>query len=283
MERRKAYMAFGITTLVLAIVVAGSALGLYLSMSFFKEASTGSTDSLDDMDDKRELGNNSVPEGNTFIQQNGSDIFGDRGGSPNIGGGNEGAVATQDGGSSEGGTPWPIYAMACAAVVLGLLFVSISGRAYMESARHESLVRNDLVDLISFNPGINLTSIRSELQLSQGAVSYHLRRLEKGGIIYSHKGMKERRYYPASMGFNQVERQSVMDEARSIIANPTGERIIDILQRGEATQSDIVKEIGVSPSTIHWHMERMEKAGIIRKMRAGRKVVYRLNASAADT
>jgi predicted transcriptional regulator len=91
--------------------------------------------------------------------------------------------------------------------------------------------------------------------------------------------MKERRYYPATMGFNKMEDRSASDEVRSIIANPTGARIVEILRSGEATQSEIVDNVGVSPSTVHWHMGRMEKVGIISKRREGRTVRYRLTMS----
>lgn len=275
MERGKAYLASGIAALVLAVAGAGITLGVLLIPSFMEGTGSGieKTDGAekivgDDVNGSADAQNES--DRTTFGEQ---PIAGSRDPPPGPSG--------EEGASD--GTPWFIYAGAFAALLFALMFVGISGRAYAESSRHENVVRNDLVDLISYNPGINLTSIRSELQLSQGAVSYHLRRLEKGGVIYSHKGMKERRYYPATMGYNQVEDRSAQDEVRSIIANPTGSRIIELLGQGDATQTQIVNEVGVSPSTVHWHMERMERAGLIRKRREGRSVVYCLGKRSADT
>ncbi len=280
MERRSAYLTFGISALVLALAGAGLTLGIYF-LDGPNESDTGSPYQISgpEVDDPK-IG---VDRNNDSTDPRpGVDIDSEKYTEPILGGAtgpSQDARTT----SNESGTPWFIYAAAIAALVAALLFVGISGRAYAESTRHESVVRNDLVDLISFNPGINLSSIRNELQLSQGAVSYHLRRLEKGGVIYSYKGMKERRFYPASMGYNQVENRSAADEVRSIIANPTGARIIEILGRGDSTQSQIVKEVGVSPSTVHWHMDRMEKVGIIRKRREGRTVIYGLSKALKDT
>jgi predicted transcriptional regulator len=281
MERRSAYLAFGIAALALALVGAGITMGIMFTQSSMDDSGDGSQKTLKstegDVIQGNESGNGSqdTGPGSEADTQNfdGHDPLktGDQ------------PLSSDDNGGRDGDAPWFIYAAAVSALIAALLFVAISGRAYAESSRHESVVRNDLVDLISFNPGINLSSIRNELQLSQGAVSYHLRRLEKGGVIYSYKGMKERRFYPASMGYNQVENRSAADEVRSIIANPTGARIVDILGRGDATQSQIVKEVGVSPSTVHWHMDRMEKVGIIRKKREGRAVIYGLSKALKDT
>ncbi|MGA1792836.1 MAG: winged helix-turn-helix transcriptional regulator [Thermoplasmatota archaeon] len=156
-------------------------------------------------------------------------------------------------------------------------FLVGSGNLYLRSKRGENLVRADLLDLITINPGINLSSIRRELQLSQGAVSYHIMKLEKSGKIYSDKGSKERRYYPSSMGYMAAMRQSHMDEIESILANDTSRSIVGMLREGPRSQNEIVTELNVSPSTVHWHMERMKKAGLISKEQKGRSVYYELN------
>jgi len=156
-------------------------------------------------------------------------------------------------------------------------FLVGSGNLYLRSKRGENLVRADLLDLITINPGINLSSIRRELQLSQGAVSYHIMKLEKSGKIYSDKGSKERRYYPSSMGYMAAMRQSQMDEIESILANDTSRSIVGMLREGPRSQNEIVTELNVSPSTVHWHMERMKKAGLISKEQKGRSVFYELN------
>jgi len=186
-------------------------------------------------------------------------------------------------GTKNGDQAWYLYLGIAGTVLACIGLVAISGRAYMESSRHENLVRNDLVDLISINPGINLTSIRNELQLSQGAVSYHLRRLEKGGVIYSQKGLKERRYYSATMGYRNVEDRSAQDELRNILSNPTTQSIVETLKKGDMTQNQIVNEVGITPSTVHWHMERLGKAGVVEKRREGRTVVYTLNTISVET
>jgi predicted transcriptional regulator len=160
---------------------------------------------------------------------------------------------------------------------MAVAFLAGTGNLYLRSKRGENLVRADLLDLITVNPGINLTSIRRELQLSQGAVSYHIMKLEKMGKIFSDKGSKERRYYPSSMGYQAAMRQAHMDEIESILSNQTSKSIVDLLSKGPCSQNDLVNQLEISPSTVHWHMERMKKVGLISKESRGRSVFYELN------
>lgn len=171
--------------------------------------------------------------------------------------------------------PW-LPALIGGTLAMALLFTVLSGMVYMRSKRGENMVRMDLLDLITIKPGINLTSIRRELQLSQGAVSYHIMKLERSGKIISDKGSKERRYYPSSMGYSNAMKMARRDEVNSILANDTSRSIVELLRDGNRTQNELVKALEISPSTVHWHMERMKKAEMIKKEQRGRSVYYEL-------
>ena len=172
----------------------------------------------------------------------------------------------------------PLFTYTASLTALFLLSALIlSGKAVIDTRGHQNMVRNDLLDLITVNPGINLTSIRRELDLSQGAVSYHLRRLEKSGEILTNKGRKERRFYPSSMGFSSAMDHASMDEMESVMSSDSSRRIVKLLSGGEKSQSEIVESSGLSPSTVHWHMERLRKAGMVSKRRSGRSVKYSLS------
>jgi predicted transcriptional regulator len=173
-------------------------------------------------------------------------------------------------------TPSWILLVVGGSLVAASVFLGLTGMVYMKAKRGENMVRMDLLDLITVNPGINLTSIRRELQLSQGAVSYHIMKLEKSGKILSEKGSKERRYYPSSMGYSNAMALAHKDEVSSILANETSRNIVELLKDGSKSQNEIVQALEVSPSTVHWHMERMKKAEMISKEQRGRSVFYEL-------
>ncbi|MGA1821433.1 MAG: winged helix-turn-helix transcriptional regulator [Thermoplasmatota archaeon] len=185
--------------------------------------------------------------------------------------------------SSEDALPALFIPIVAITVLSVLGVIALSGRVFMDSGQQSNMVRSDLLDLITVNPGINLTSIRRELQLSQGAVSYHLRRLEKTGHILSDKGAKERRYYPSSMGYRNAMDKSQIDEAAAILSNESARLIVKLITDGPKTQTQIVRATGLSPSTVHWHMERLEKVNIIKKEPAGRSVIYHLRDLPVDT
>ncbi len=172
--------------------------------------------------------------------------------------------------------PTWILGLVSASLIAATVFLALTGMVYMKARRGENIVRMDLLDLITVNPGINLTSIRRELQLSQGAVSYHIMKLEKGGKILSEKGSKERRYYPSSMGYSKAMAKAHSDEVSSILSNDTSRSIVELLRDGSKSQNEIVQALDVSPSTVHWHMERMKKAEMICKEQRGRSVYYEL-------
>ncbi|MGA1820865.1 MAG: winged helix-turn-helix transcriptional regulator [Thermoplasmatota archaeon] len=204
----------------------------------------------------------------------GGDFFDNESKDPKSGDGQGDNISGEPQGREIPGWVFGVFGIALGGAVA---FLVGSGNLYLRSKRGENLVRADLLDLITINPGINLSSIRKELQLSQGAVSYHIMKLEKSGKIYSDKGSKERRYYPSSMGYMAAMRQSHMDEIESILANDTSRSIVGMLREGPRSQNEIVTELNVSPSTVHWHMERMKKAGLISKEQKGRSVYYELN------
>lgn len=197
--------------------------------------------------------------------------------------GNPGDYVEPSNGSSNSELPAVFIPIIVITVLAVLGVLALSGRVYMDSGQQSNMVRSDLLDLITVNPGINLTSIRRELQLSQGAVSYHLRRLEKMGHILSDKGTKERRYYPSSMGYQNAMDKSQNDEAAAILSNESARFIVDLIRSGPRTQTQIVRSTGLSPSTVHWHMERLEKVDIIEKEPAGRSVIYHLKDLPYDT
>jgi predicted transcriptional regulator len=178
-------------------------------------------------------------------------------------------------------TPGWLLPIISLSVLGAVIFIVGSGNLYLKSKRGENIVRADLLDLITINPGINLSAIRKELQLSQGAVSYHIMKLEKMGKIFSDKGSKERRYYPSSMGYKAAMKQAHLDEIESILSNGTSRNIVNLLKDKPRSQNEIVNELNVSPSTVHWHMERMKSAGLILKESRGRSVFYELTESSS--
>ncbi|MFH1566323.1 MAG: winged helix-turn-helix domain-containing protein [bacterium] len=55
---------------------------------------------------------------------------------------------------------------------------------------------------------------------------------------------------------------------------PVRAKIYGLLLKKQRSVSDIVKEFGLTQPTISYHLKDMEKAGLIKSKKEGRKVIY---------
>lgn len=60
------------------------------------------------------------------------------------------------------------------------------------------------------------------------------------------------------------------------LADPTRLRILQRLNEGEGTVSDLMKHVDLSQPLVSWHLRRLRVAGLIVTRRSGREVVCSL-------
>ena len=127
-----------------------------------------------------------------------------------------------------------------------------------------------ILNFIQNTPGSHLRKIKKELNISMGTVQYQLNRLEKRGIITSSKRGFYRYYFPIAIkGFDK--------DILEILAHETLSQIIlFVIEQKEPTQSEIVKEVGISHASINWHMQRLIALNIIEEFKDGRYKKYRI-------
>lgn len=103
-----------------------------------------------------------------------------------------------------------------------------------------------------------------------GTVHYQLDRLEKRGVITSSKRGFYRYYFPLAI-------KEFDKDILEILARETLRRIIlFVIVQKEPTQSEIVKEVGISNASISWHMQRLIALNIIEDFKDGRYKRYRI-------
>ncbi|MCA9811940.1 MAG: winged helix-turn-helix transcriptional regulator [Nitrosarchaeum sp.] len=131
---------------------------------------------------------------------------------------------------------------------------------------------SEVLHFIQENPGCHLRHVKRELKLAMGTIQYHLNLLEKQGKIFSEKQMFHRRYFPVGL-FEQNER-----EILNLLNQETPREIIMfILEKKNPSQSEISKRVNISPSSVNWHIKRMEKTGLIISEHGGKFTKYRLS------
>jgi len=123
--------------------------------------------------------------------------------------------------------------------------------------------RRTIYEMIRSRPGTFLREMERELGMQVGMLSYHLRVLSEAGMIRAEQEGNHLRYFPAD-GFILNDRKAL-----SYLRNRTSRVIlIHVLDKGSIGFSELLAPVGVSKSTLSYHLKRLAAAGLI-MMRKG--------------
>jgi len=149
-------------------------------------------------------------------------------------------------------------------------------------------MRNDIYEYVKHNPGEHFSSIMYEFDTSPSSITYHLNLLEKGGRVISHKDSKFKRYYANVDGvFGGGELRDCIggQEYKEIVSALKGDRAVRIvryiMEHPGCTQKEISKDIGINPSTVNWHMNKLKASKIVSLEKKGKFNLY--NVPDSDT
>jgi predicted transcriptional regulator len=121
-------------------------------------------------------------------------------------------------------------------------------------------VRAAILELVRSEPGIARAALQRRLQLADGQVEYHVRRLERAGIVVRLEVDGARRLYAAG-------------EHLPVIT-PLTQRILDALAGEAATARTVAERVGVTPQHARYHLEKMRQTGMIHRSARGARSVY---------
>jgi predicted transcriptional regulator len=128
-----------------------------------------------------------------------------------------------------------------------------------------------ILQFIQNNPGCHLRKIREMIGISQGTVQYHTDRLEKMGRITSTRSGFYKYYFPVGIIQNNEK------EILQILRQETARQILMfIVERQAPTQTDIVNSIGISASSVNWHMKRLIEFRLVEEIKEGKYKRYQL-------
>ncbi|WP_254761534.1 winged helix-turn-helix transcriptional regulator [Natrinema marinum] len=131
--------------------------------------------------------------------------------------------------------------------------------------------RRAIYQHVRANPGVHFRGLLDDLEYAQGTLQYHLRWLEKRGLVDVSDDGKYTRYYPAEE-FDEADR-AVMNALRREYAR----RIVAHLAvEGALSTAELSERLDRSPSTVSWHLSKLEEADLVTKERQGRSVAYEL-------
>jgi len=128
-------------------------------------------------------------------------------------------------------------------------------------------IRRRIYEVVCESPGIYCYRIASELATSHGTLDWHLRKLEKEGLISSTKFGGKRIYYPRKL--SSAESAKAFAALRSKTAQEIFRMVINSPGMNQQEIADVVE---VHHDTVRYHLSRFESVGLVERFRDGREV-----------
>jgi len=129
----------------------------------------------------------------------------------------------------------------------------------------DNFIRGQIFGYITANPGAHYNRIKSELDLNNGAIIYHLDALEKFGYISSYEDGCRKCYVSRGVPAVHVKtrRENVLDGIFRIVKREPG-----------SSQGTIAEKMGMSARKLSYYIKHAEKGGAVKAERSGRSVRY---------
>ena len=121
---------------------------------------------------------------------------------------------------------------------------------------------------ITEHPGCGESDLVKYLGYSRGSTAHQIQKLIRNNRIREVSYRSTIRYYPAGV----PETETDLLSAASAKEKPAA--IIKALGGGPLTLSALSKETGNSPSSLRWHLTRLEEDGVISAEKKGKNVWY---------
>ncbi|MHB8605474.1 MAG: winged helix-turn-helix transcriptional regulator [Thermoplasmatota archaeon] len=158
-----------------------------------------------------------------------------------------------------------------AAIVATVLAVpTLLGWALYHRIRGHSTLENDtrktIYDTVCAKPGIGVQELAALTTISYSTASYHLDRLVEAHMIVVSQDGNKLRYYKNGGSFTEAERKVL-----PVLKNAEALRVLEAIVASPGTyRAALAEKLGVTPTTINWHLKRLNEAGLIEEVREGR-------------
>ncbi len=130
--------------------------------------------------------------------------------------------------------------------------------------------RSSIYATIRGEPGVSTKEIADRLDLAWGTVTHHLTKLERRRFVVSKKYGKYRRFFLNGQVPGTLEKDAVA----ILKVDRTADVSKMITQNPGMTQKSVGEALGLSASTVLWHVKRLIAAELVLKVRDGKMVRY---------
>lgn len=137
-------------------------------------------------------------------------------------------------------------------------------------------LRVDIRDAVIRAPGVQLAGIVERTDAPASTVRYHARVLVEGDILRSAKVWGTLRYYPADVDDGDLE-------LIAALRDDTMASVVEAVARHEpAAGTTLADELDRAPSTVSYHLSRLEEADLVERERVGEAVHTALTPAVRD-
>ncbi len=176
------------------------------------------------------------------------------------------AASITDGGSSEDAASLAARAaLVTAALALPALAVALYHRIRGNSTL-DNETRKTIFDAVCGEAGLGVADVAAAARVSYSTASYHLDRLVKERMLVVTADGNKLRYYKNGGAFSEDERRVL-----PILKNDEAMRVLGaILERPGTYRAQVAQTLGVTATTVNWHLRRLADVGLVTEVRSGR-------------
>lgn len=129
--------------------------------------------------------------------------------------------------------------------------------------------RASIYDHLRAEPGTYVSALAdlATVDASLGTVRYHLKILERRGLVTSEKRWGRRRFFPVG---------KPPDPLTLALESASTRTILEALSESPDSVSGLAERVDRDPSTVSHHLSRLEDDGLVERERDGRAVTTRL-------
>jgi len=132
-------------------------------------------------------------------------------------------------------------------------------------------LRRKIYNIVRKYAGSHFREIERKSTLATGSVQYHLDYLKKQGLIKAEKEGNNVRYFPRDF---RPENRKIMGFLRQ---KSIRDILLYVITHRDCNHEQIVRYVKLAPSTVSWHLKKLEEDGIIGLVKMGRKTRYILH------
>lgn len=131
--------------------------------------------------------------------------------------------------------------------------------------------RDRIFQVIRSNPGINLSQIHRIADLGWGVTVYHLKMMEKNGLVFAETGPRDKCFFE-----NEPRFRSLRSAIAALANKEPAQKIAHVVATHPGlTQREVVEQTGLTQRVVSYYVSRLAKQGLLERARDGNFVRYR--------